>query len=181
MSFCRLRRRICEGLNRSSIKYNELFVNATIPLLLSSRKPGKSRSTVVWIRFFTSVDMTTSFRLWRTSVRKLRYTPDWAGQQFALQLSSIVAIPIRSRRSVLACKFARCFLASCALTPATSHPLERKVFTKFSAYAFTSSPPKKMWLRLIPRWRHERATCPARYFMPSGEFLTENGLRRMSP
>jgi hypothetical protein len=40
---------------------------------------------------------------------------------------------IKSRRSVLACIFARCFFASWALTPATIHPPDRKVLTKFSA------------------------------------------------
>ncbi len=70
-SFWRLRRRICLALKRSCIKYSELWVNGTMPLLFSFKNPGKSSSTIPWTRFFTSVNIWTSRRRWRTRVRRL--------------------------------------------------------------------------------------------------------------
>ena len=103
---------------------------------------------------------------------RLRYTPACAGQQLARRLSSIVAIPIRSNRSVLACRFSRCFL-SWALTLATNQPLDRIVLAKFSAYE----------LNLRHRKRHGRTEYDGNLvdITPSTEFLTPNGFRRISP
>ncbi len=72
INFWRLRRRICLGLKRSCIKYSEVCVNGMIPVFFSFKNPGKSSSTIPWTRFFTSVNIWTSLRRWRTRVRRLR-------------------------------------------------------------------------------------------------------------